>query len=94
MTLEHSAVVEGVTTDALQHRIEALEREVQALRAAAENRNGRALVLPRAVTAPTASEVTRGLVYVTFGAAGVADTVSVILKSAGDTYSAVTIATG
>lgn len=47
-----------------------------------------------AAEAPTPSEQTRGVVYMVEGASGAADTVKVILKSAADSYSAVTIATG
>ncbi len=81
-------------TDDIRRRLDAIDREVQRLKAANVEASGRGMVLPRAVTAPTASEVTRGLIYVTEGGAGVADVVNVILKSAADTYSAVTIATG
>lgn len=47
-----------------------------------------------AAEAPTPGENTRGVVYMVEGASGAADTVKVILKSAADSYSAVTIATG
>ena len=47
-----------------------------------------------AAEAPTPSEQTRGVFYMIEGASGAADVVYVILKSAADAYSAVTIATG
>lgn len=50
--------------------------------------------IPTAAEAPTPAENTRRVVYVIEGAAGAADVMYVILKSAADTYSAVTVATG
>jgi len=43
---------------------------------------------------PAASSQYRGTVWITKGEAGVADTVQICLKSAANTYSWVTIATG
>lgn len=73
-------------TDAVQ--------QLQAQVADLEARLEEAMVVDRAVNAPTASEVTRGRLFLTEGASGAADTVKVILKSAADTYSAKTVATG
>lgn len=50
--------------------------------------------VPRTVVEPTASEVNRGRMFLNEGGSGDADTVKVVLKSAGDTYSLVTVATG
>lgn len=85
---------EGPTSGELAQRLEALEREVQQLRAAAAHADGGRLIIPRAVTTPTASKITRDVLYVAEGASGVADVVKVILKGAADGYSAVTVATG
>lgn len=43
---------------------------------------------------PAASEAYRGVTWITMAAAGVADTAKVCLKSAANTYSWVTVATG
>lgn len=76
------------TTEDLAADVAALRAEVQRLRAELEHRSGRGMVIPRAVTAPVASEVTRSLLYVTEGAAGVADRVFVVVKDVADVYSA------
>lgn len=73
-------------------RIAVLEREVQQLREATIP--GGRLIVPRAVTTPPPSEITRGVLYVAQGAPGAADVVRVVLKAAADTYSAITVATG
>lgn len=77
-----------MTPEEMEATIMTMQNRIDALEHAAS------LVAPRAVTPVTASEVTRGRIILTEGGSGVADTVTVILKAAGGTYSAVTVATG
>lgn len=71
------------TIRTLQTRVDELERLVTL-----------PLRVPRAVTAVTPSEVTRGRMVLNYGGTGAADTVGVVLKAADETYSEVTVATG
>lgn len=81
-----------------EERIDALERQVrdlmQDVASLSEELSRHRLSVPRSVVAPTPSSVTRGVLFLTEGASGAADTVKVVLKSAADTYSAVTVSTG
>ena len=77
---------QGVDLDELLRRIDFLRREVELLKASRADAQGRGMVLPRAIIAPALSEVTRGLLYRTEGAAGVADSVFVVVKDAADAY--------
>jgi len=56
--------------------------------------NGYSIILGTTGSLPAAAAALRGALFVVQGAGGVADTVQICLKSAADTYSWKTIATG
>lgn len=56
--------------------------------------DGKAVVLQTTGALPTASAALRGALFVVRGAAGVADTLQVCLKSSADSYSWKVLATG
>lgn len=76
-----------------EQRIAALEETVRRLESRVSEFTGsEAQRVPRAVEAPSVSQATRRRTYVTEGAAGVADTVNIVLKNAADAYVVVQIA--
>lgn len=76
----------------LERRVADLERLLATVtNELRQTQTRQSLAIPRSVIAPTASEVTRGRIFLTEGAAGVADTVKIVVKDAADAYVLTTI---